>query len=146
MCAVRALGYVQADPIRAPARAQDLILFQRVADYRIDDLERQYAALPIFEDTIYNYGFFPAEHTSLLHPRVLSPRWQVWMDEHRSLARRLLALLRDREECHPREAEAALKAGRRTNGWGGTSSTTTMLFEALHRQGHARVDYAYCSC
>jgi hypothetical protein len=36
--AIKRLGYVQAEPIRAPARAQDLILRHRVADYRIDDL------------------------------------------------------------------------------------------------------------
>jgi uncharacterized protein YcaQ len=32
--AVARLGFVQADPIRAPARAQDLILWQRVKGYR----------------------------------------------------------------------------------------------------------------
>jgi uncharacterized protein YcaQ len=31
------MGYVQADPIRAPARAQDLILRHRVAGYRDGD-------------------------------------------------------------------------------------------------------------
>ncbi|HZI83863.1 MAG TPA: crosslink repair DNA glycosylase YcaQ family protein, partial [Casimicrobiaceae bacterium] len=37
------IGFVQADPIRAPARAQDLTLYQRVEDYRAGDLERRYA-------------------------------------------------------------------------------------------------------
>ena len=32
--AIQRLGFVQADPIRAPARAQDLILMHRVKDYR----------------------------------------------------------------------------------------------------------------
>ena len=36
--AVAKLGFVQADPIRAPARAQDLILRHRVADYRAGDM------------------------------------------------------------------------------------------------------------
>jgi uncharacterized protein YcaQ len=35
-----ALGFVQADPIRARARAQDLILRHQVVDYRAGDLER----------------------------------------------------------------------------------------------------------
>jgi uncharacterized protein len=30
--AIRRLGFVQADPMRAPARAQDLILMHRVKD------------------------------------------------------------------------------------------------------------------
>ncbi len=137
--AVRQLGYVQADPIRAPARAQDLILFQRLDDYRIDDLEREYAALPITEDTIYNYGFFPAEHARLLHPCELGPRRKAFVKKHLALHKKLLALLHRVEDLHPRDAERELAAGRHTNGWGGSSSTTTMLLEILHRQGHARV-------
>ena len=41
--AIRAMGFVQADPIRAPARAQDLILRHRVADYRAGDVQRQFS-------------------------------------------------------------------------------------------------------
>src|SRR5262245_48848708 len=48
--AIRKLGWVQADPIRAPARAQDLTLRHRVADYLAGDLERRYPRLPIEED------------------------------------------------------------------------------------------------
>ena len=53
------LGFVQADPIRAPARAQDLTLRQRVAGYRAGDLERRYPRLRIEEDFFVNYGFMP---------------------------------------------------------------------------------------
>ena len=52
--AVARLGFVQADPIRAPARAQDLTLRHRVRDYRAGDLERRYAQLPIEEDCLVN--------------------------------------------------------------------------------------------
>ena len=52
--AIRRLGFVQADPIRAPARAQDLTLRHRVKDYRAGDLERRYAQLPIEEDCLVN--------------------------------------------------------------------------------------------
>ena len=44
-------GFVQADPIRAPARAQDLILRHRVKGYHAGDLERRYSALGIEEDS-----------------------------------------------------------------------------------------------
>ena len=43
--AIEKLGFVQADPIRAPARAQDLTLRHRVAGYRAGDLERRYPKL-----------------------------------------------------------------------------------------------------
>jgi hypothetical protein len=44
------LGFVQADPIRAPARAQDLILRHRVNIYRAGDLDRRFARLNVEED------------------------------------------------------------------------------------------------
>ena len=56
-CAFERLGFVQADPIRAPARAQDLILRHRVKDYRAGDLERLYPKLDIEEDFFVVYGF-----------------------------------------------------------------------------------------
>src|SRR5215510_13162108 len=67
--AVRRLGFVQADPIRSPARAQDLILRHRVKGYRAGDLERRYAALDIEEDVLYAYGFIPRSIWQFLHPR-----------------------------------------------------------------------------
>ncbi len=45
--AIDKLGFVQADPIRAPARAQDLTLRHRVAGYAAGELERRYPRLAI---------------------------------------------------------------------------------------------------
>ena len=61
---------MQADPIRAPARAQDLTLRHRVAGYRAGDLERRYPRLAIEEDCLVNYGFLPRRHLALMHPRI----------------------------------------------------------------------------
>jgi uncharacterized protein YcaQ len=57
--AVGRLGFVQADPIQAPARAQDLILRVRVRDYRVGDLNAKYGSLGLEEDFLYAYGFMP---------------------------------------------------------------------------------------
>src|SRR5580700_5776207 len=70
--ALNKLGYVQADPIRAPARAQDLILRHRVVGYRAGDLDRQYARLGIEEDFFVNYGFVTKALQALMHPRAES--------------------------------------------------------------------------
>lgn len=51
--AIGRLGFVQADPLRAPARAQDLILRHRVQGYRAGDLEQQYPGLGVEEDFLY---------------------------------------------------------------------------------------------
>ena len=59
--ALHKLGFVQADPIRAPARAQDLVLRHRVRDYRVGDLERRYAKLGVHEDFFINYGYVTSE-------------------------------------------------------------------------------------
>ena len=67
--AITRLGFVQADPIRAPARAQDLTLRHRVKGYRAGDLERRYAALDIEEDFFVNYGFLP--RATQVHPRAV---------------------------------------------------------------------------
>jgi APA family basic amino acid/polyamine antiporter len=67
--ALHRLGYVQADPIRAPARAQDLMLRHRVKDYRDGDLERHYAKLGVEEDVFVNYGFVTRSIQALMHPR-----------------------------------------------------------------------------
>ena len=75
--AIQRLGFVQADPIRAPARAQDLTLRHRVKDYRAGDLERRYARLAIDEDCLVNYGFLPSEHLALMHPRQARKAWDA---------------------------------------------------------------------
>src|SRR3981189_2871479 len=68
--ALERLGFVQADPIRAPARAQDLTLRHRVKDYRAGDLERHYTKLGVEEDFFINYGFVTKSVQALMHPRL----------------------------------------------------------------------------
>src|SRR5687768_5717672 len=75
--AIERLGFVQADPIRAPARAQDLTLRHRVRRYRAGDLERRYTRLAIEEGFFVNYGFLPREHHALMHPRIARTPWNT---------------------------------------------------------------------
>src|SRR5215813_12477194 len=67
--ALQQVGFVQADPIRAPARAQDLILRHRVNDYHAGDLERRYTSLDVEEDFFVNYGYVSRALYLLMHPR-----------------------------------------------------------------------------
>src|SRR6266446_8741719 len=67
--ALHRMGFVQADPIRAPARAQDLILRHRVRNYRAGDLERRYETLGLEEDFFVTYGFVTSSIQALMHPR-----------------------------------------------------------------------------
>ena len=135
--AIRRLGFVQADPIRAPARAQDLTLRHRVKDYRAGDLERRYATLDIEEDCLVNYGFLPREHLALMHPREGTRK--PWDAATRRKAIDVLAFVRERGEVHPREVDAQFAHGRVTNYWGGSSNAGTQLLDGMHYRGMLRV-------
>ncbi len=134
--AMQKLGFVQADPIRAPARAQDLMLRHRVKNYRAGDLERRYAALGIQEDFFVNYGFVTAGVQALMHPRTGASRWSA---TRKARAEALLAFVRERGSVHPREVDAHFSHGSVTNYWGGSSSATTHLLDGMHYRGLLRV-------
>jgi uncharacterized protein YcaQ len=136
--ALERAGFVQADPIRTPARAQDLILRHRVAGYRAGDLERRFARLGLEEDYLYAYGFMPRTTYRLLHPRsdpATSGRWRV-PDE---LADRVLAFVREQGPTHPADLAARFGRERAVNGWGGFSTATTRALQSLHYHGLLRV-------
>ena len=134
--ALRRFGFVQADPIRAPARAQDLTMRHRVVDYRAGDLERHYTTLGIEEDFFINYGFVTAEVYALMHPRRMVP---AWPSPGKTRSQRLLAFVRERGAVHPRDAQERFAHGTVTNYWGGSSNATTHLLDALHYRGLLRV-------
>ena len=132
--AIQKLGFVQADPIRAPARAQDLTLRHRVKGYRVGDLERRYAQLDIEEDFFVNYGFLPRAVQTLMHPRA---RGSVTVRGKK--AQDLLEFVRARVAVHPREVDEHFSHGSVTNYWGGSSSATTHLLDKMHYRGVLRV-------
>ncbi len=134
--AIDRLGFVQADPIRAPARAQDLTLRHRVRDYRAGDLERRYARLAIEEDHFVNYGFMPRAHAALMYPRQTD---RVWTASTRRKAADILAFVRERGAMHPRKVEEHFAHGRVQNYWGGSSNEGTKLLGSLHYRNQLRV-------
>ena len=134
--AIERLGFVQADPIRAPARAQDLILRPRVVGYRAGDLERQYGALDVAEDFFVNYGFVPRRVQALMHPR---SGFSGWPSPGARTGNRVLAFVRERGVVHPRDVEAHFGRGAVRNYWGGSSSATTHALDHLHYRGVLRV-------
>src|SRR3954454_3824553 len=130
--AIERMGFVQADPIRAPARAQDLILRQRVRDYRAGDLERRYETLGIEEDFFINYGYVTRAVQALMHPRTES----VAGGKKEKL---LLDFVAKRGVVHPREAEEHFAHGKVENYWGGSSLATTQMLGELHYRGLLQV-------
>ena len=134
--AIGKLGFVQADPIRAPARAQDLTLRHRVIDYCAGDLERRYPQLPIEEDFFVNYGFLPRAYHALMHPRVPKLKWTPARSKK---ARAVLEFIRAQGAAHPRIVDAHFAHGKVTNWFGGSSNATTQLLDEMHYRGLIRV-------
>jgi uncharacterized protein YcaQ len=129
--AVMRLGFIQADPIRSPARAQDLILRHRVKGYKAGDLESGFPSLDIEEDSLYAYGFVHRRIWELLHPRQsvrLSKLEQQVFD----------AVLRF-GPTHPATLETHFGRERAINDWGGYSKATTLALEKLHYRGLLRI-------
>jgi uncharacterized protein YcaQ len=134
--AIEKLGFVQADPIRAPARAQDLTLRHRVKGYRAGDLERLYPKLALEEDFFVNYGFLPRSHHALMHPRTVKRRASPTRTRQTT---EILDFVRARGVVHPREVDAHFSHGRVTNWFGGSSNASTQLLDQLHYRGLLRV-------
>jgi uncharacterized protein len=161
--ALHRMGFVQADPIRSPARAQDLILRHRVKNYRVGDLERGYAKLGVEEDFFINYGFVTREVQALMHPRSsdlvpagllcdkllyekLRPRAVPnstsrlpWPAARRKRAQLLLEFVRERGVVHPQEVDQHFSHGTVKNYWGGSSNATTHLLDEMDYEGWLRV-------
>jgi len=134
--AVTRLGLVQADPIQAPARAQDLILRQRVEGYHAGDLERGYATSGLEEDVLHVYGYMPRAIVPLLLPR---PGEWHFEREHPELAGRILAYITEHGPTSHRALEQHFGSARTRGEWGNQAKVTTRMLNMLHYRGQLRV-------
>jgi len=129
--AIQKLGFVQADPIRSPARAQDLVLRHRVKGYKVGDLEKYYTSLDIEEDFLYAHGFVRRDIWQLLHPREISRLTEF--------DKKVLGKVRELGKIHPKDLSAHFKEKREINWWGGHSNATKMSLDRLHYYGYLRI-------
>lgn len=129
--AIQRLGFVQADPIRSPARAQDLILRHRVKNYRVDDLEKRYPRLALEEDVLYAYGFMTRDVWRLLH--------RTNRASLSKLEKKVLDAVDELGDVHPQQLDERVGRARVTNAWGGISKASKRALESLHRRGLLRV-------
>jgi len=136
--ALAQIEFIQSDPIRSPARAQDLILRHRVADYRAGDLERRYSSLAAEEDFLYAYGFMPRRLRKLLYPRFDQTRPDGRFMPA-GLAADVLVFVRERGPTHPALLATQFGRTRAINGWGGFSTASTRVLQQLHYHGLLRV-------
>jgi uncharacterized protein len=138
MRAMVRLGFVQADPMRAPARAQDLILMHRVKDYPAGGLEHRYPRLSIEEAFFINYGFLPRTMLALLYPRGAPRAWDLWDTKMQARAQEVLDFVRRHGDTYPKEVQAHFNHGR-IKRWGADLNISNHLLEGLHYRGLLRV-------
>ncbi|MFM7331296.1 MAG: DNA glycosylase AlkZ-like family protein [Brachymonas sp.] len=141
--AIQRLGFVQADPLRVPARAQDLTLRHRVAGYRAGDLEARYPKLAIEEDFFVNYGFVSCELHHWMHPRTARLAWSAARVKQ---AKEVLAFVRERGIVRPSEVDAHFDHGSVINWFGGSSKASTQLLDGMHYRGMLRVPRREGNC
>lgn len=128
--AVERLGFVQADPLRAPATAQDLILRHRVAGYRVGDLDRWYPSAAVEEGVLYAHGFLPRRTWHLLRPADPAP------DDFDAA---VLAAVRRRGVVLPKDLDDEFGRAAAQNAWGSRSRATALALERLHGAGLLRI-------
>ena len=136
--AIARLGFVQADPMRAPARAQDLILAHRVKGYRAGELERRYPRMAVEEAFFINYGFVSRETLAMLHPRGAPRSWDEWDGKMQMRADEVLAFVRQHGCTYPRDVQTHFDHGR-IKRWGADLNVSNHLLEGLHYRGLLRV-------
>nr|WP_286178184.1 crosslink repair DNA glycosylase YcaQ family protein [Rhodopirellula sp. JC639] len=129
--AMDSMQFVQADPIRCPARAQDLMLRQRVAGYVAGELEERFPELDAEEGYLFAYGFMtPAVWRDL--------RWRPHR-KLKKLEREVLDAVAELGEVHPRGLDERFGRKSVQNYWGGKSKQTKRILDQLHHHGHLRV-------
>ncbi len=129
--AMAGLRFVQADPIRSPARAQDLILRQRVTAYAAGDLETSFQDLDAEEGYLFAYGFMSSD------------LWQTGRGCPKAnlskMERDVLDAVAELGEVHPRDLDERFGKESVRNYWGGKSKATKRVLEDLHDEGLLRV-------
>ena len=129
--AIEGLLFVQADPIRSPARAQDLILRQRVAGYSAGQLEDEFPSLGAEEGYLFAYGFMTRGVWEYLR---CQPKGRLSKRE-----RDTLDAVRELGKAHPRDLDELFGKRSVRNYWGGTSRASKRVLEDLHDNGCLRV-------
>ncbi|MEL7500599.1 MAG: crosslink repair DNA glycosylase YcaQ family protein [Planctomycetota bacterium] len=125
------MQFVQADPIRSPARAQDLMLRQRVTEYVAGQLEEEFPNLDAEEGYLFAYGFTTPEVWQWL-------RWRPFR-KLKKLEREVLEAVAELGEVHPRGLDERFGRESVKNYWGGQSKQTKQILDNLHHLGFLRV-------
>lgn len=134
---VRAMRFVQFDPIRRPAMAQDLLLCQRVDGYRAGDLTAAHPIAGFEEDSIHVYGLLDPDLRALAHPRPHRETGKPYRPE--GLAAAVLDVVHEMGRAPTADVAARFEKATVVNPWGGQSAASTQALGELQFHGYVRV-------
>ena len=142
---VRALGFLQIDPISTVAPPQQLVLWSRLGPYDVAELDRLlWVEKALFE---WNAYIWPIESLPLIRARMLRRRTGHYAHERRGsellrtnarFVRFLLGELERNGSMLSREIEGDAKRSWETHRWYGSRSVA-LLLEILHGRGKIAV-------
>lgn len=134
--AVHRLGFVQIDPITAPACAHDLILRHRVTDYQKGDIHTAYPNHALEEAFFINHGYLPRKLAQSLWSN--KPP-SDYLTEHIHQVQHILQFAQSHPEIHSKILKQQTTTQVVANAWGGTSHQSTELLQRMHRNGLLRI-------
>jgi uncharacterized protein YcaQ len=138
---VKALGFLQIDPISTVAPPQYLVLWSRLGTFDRAELDRLlWEQKKLFE---WNAFIWPMEDLPLIRARMRERwghyKWQRWakqfLKEQTGLRRYVLRELERRGPLLSRELEHPETRAEERYVWWGTRAQLTWMLELLHRRG-----------
>jgi uncharacterized protein YcaQ len=140
------LGSLQIDPTSAVARAEQLVLWSRLGNYDVRELDR----LLWKERRLFEYRAFIVPTSDFAIHRAAMRRYprgdaareryvRDWLAANASFRRYVLGELRRRGPLRGRDLEDRAVEGWRSGGWNDNGRSVAMMLEALARRGEIAI-------
>lgn len=130
------IGFVQIDPITAPAPAHDLILRHRVPHYKKGDIERAYPELSLEEAFFINHGYLPRTLATKLWSNKPPSEY---LSSRAAQIKQIKAFAQQHPEIHPKILNQHIGSKSTQNNWGGTGQEGTQILQRMHNSGLLRI-------
>lgn len=136
--ALTKIGFVQIDPIKAPAPAHDLILRHRVQDYKKGDIERAYPqpTLALEEAFFINHGYLPRTLATMLWS---NKQPSEYLSSRSEAVQHIRAFACHNPEIHPKILNQHIGHKVTRNNWGGQGQEGTQILQRMHSSGMLRI-------
>ncbi|GHA69105.1 hypothetical protein GCM10009007_07410 [Formosimonas limnophila] len=134
--AIAKIGFVQIDPINAPAPAHDLILRHRVPDYKKGDVEQVYPQSSLEEAFFINHGYIPRELATKLWSNKPPSEY---LSSRTAQVAQIKKFAQQNPEIHPKILNQHIGSTTTQNNWSGRGQEGTQILQRMHNSGQLRI-------